>query len=195
MDKTITIVSGLPRSGTSMMMKILDAGGMEVVTDGIRKADEDNPCGYYEYERAKKIKEDTAWLKETRGKAFKVVSQLLYELPSNENYKIIFMKRKMNEILVSQKKMLERVGNNKDDISDEKMGGSFDKHLSKITEWMDKRKYMDVLYIDYNDILKNPSEHIKTINRFLNDKLNVENAVKAIDKSLYRNRQVKRLKP
>lgn len=188
MDKTITIVSGLPRSGTSMMMKILDAGDMEVVTDGIRKADEDNPCGYYEYERAKKIKEDTAWLKETRGKAFKVVSQLLYELPSNENYKIIFMKRKMNEILASQRKMLERMGKSKGGVSDEKMGEFFGKHLSKIIEWMKGRKYVDVLYIDYNNFLINPDEQIKTLNRFLNDKLNVEKAVKVIDKSLYRNR-------
>ncbi len=188
MDKIITIVSGLPRSGTSMMMKILEAGGMEVVTDGIRKADEDNPHGYYEYEKVKEIKEDTSWLKETRGKAFKMISQLLYDLPSNESYKVIFMKRKMNEILASQKKMLERMGNNKDDISDEKMGEFFNKHQSKIMECMDERKYMDVLYINYNDILENPGEQIKILNQFLNDKLNAEKAVNAIDKSLYRNR-------
>ncbi len=101
MDNIITIVSGLPRSGTSMMMQILDSGGMTVVTDNIRKANEDNPHGYYEYEMVKETKEDAGWLKETRGKAFKMVSQLLYDLPSGENYKIIFMKRKMNEILAS----------------------------------------------------------------------------------------------
>ncbi len=188
MDKTITIVSGLPRSGTSMMMKILEVGGMEIVTDNIRKADEDNPHGYYEYEKIKEIKEDTAWLKETRGKAFKMISQLLYDLPSNESYKVIFMKRNMNEILASQKKMLKSRGNNKDEISDEKMREFLDKHLSKIMEWMDERKYMDVLYINYNDILENPDEQIKILNQFLNDKLNAEKAVNAIDKSLYRNR-------
>ncbi len=188
MDKTITIVSGLPRSGTSMMMKILEVGGMEIVTDNIRKADEDNLHGYYEYEKVKKMQEDTSWLKETRGKAFKMISQLLYELPANENYKVIFMKRNMNEILASQKKMLENRGNNKDEISDEKMGEFFNKHLSKIMEWMGERKCMDVLYINYNDILENPDEQIKILNRFLNDKLNIEKAVNAIDKSLYRNR-------
>ena len=103
MDNVITIVSGLPRSGTSMMMQILESGGMKVITDNIRKADEDNPHGYYEYERVKKIKDDTGWLKETRGKAFKMISLLLYDLPSNENYKVIFMKRKMSEILASQR--------------------------------------------------------------------------------------------
>ncbi len=188
MDNTITIVSGLPRSGTSMMMKILEAGGMEIVTDNIRKANEDNPHGYYEYEKVKEIKENASWLKETRGKAFKMISRSLYDLPSNESYKVIFMKRKMNEIRASQKKMLECMGNNKGDISDEKMGEFFNKHLSKIMEWMDEQKYMDVLYINYNDILGNPGEQIIILNHFLNDKLNAEKAVNAIDKSLYRNR-------
>jgi len=176
MDNFITIVSGLPRSGTSMMMQILESGGMEVITDNIRKANEDNPLGYYEYERVKKIKDDTGWLKETRGKAFKMISQLLYDLPSNENYKVIFMKRKMSEILASQGKMLERMGRSKDGISDEKMGEFFDKHLSKIIDWIEGRKYIDVLYIDYNDFLINSDEHIKTLNRFLNYKLNEEKA-------------------
>ena len=176
MDNFITIVSGLPRSGTSMMMQILESGGVEVITDNIRKANEDNPLGYYEYERVKKIKDDTGWLKETRGKAFKMISQLLYDLPSNENYKVIFMKRKMSEILASQGKMLERMGRSKDGISDEKMGEFFDKHLSKIIDWIEGRKYIDVLYIDYNDFLINSDEHIKTLNRFLNYKLNEEKA-------------------
>jgi len=188
MDNTITIVSGLPRSGTSMMMQILESGGMKVVTDNIRKANEDNPHGYYEYEKVKEIKEDTGWLKEARGKAFKMVSQLLYDLPPDENYKVVFMKRKMNEILASQSKMLERMGSGKDSTSDEKMGEFFDKHLSKIIDWIEGRKYIDVLYIDYNDLLINPDEHIKTLNRFLNYKLNEEEAVKVIDRSLYRNR-------
>ncbi len=188
MDNVITIVSGLPRSGTSMMMQILESGGMKVVTDNIRKANEDNPHGYYEYERVKAIKEDTGWLKETRGRAFKMVSQLLYDLPSDENYKVIFMKRKMNEILASQSKMLERMGSSKDSTSDEKMGEFFDKHLSKLIDWIENRSFIDVLYIDYNNLLINPNEHIKTLNRFLNYKLNEEKSVKVIDKSLYRNR-------
>ncbi len=188
MDNIITIVSGLPRSGTSMMMQILESGGMKVVTDNIRKANEDNPHGYYEYEKVKKIKEDTGWLKESRGKAFKMVSQLLYDLPSDENYKVIFMKRKMNEILASQSKMLERMGGSRDGTSDAKMGEFFNKHLLKIIDWIEVRKYIDVLYIDYNDLLTNPDEHIKTLNQFLNYKLNEGKAVKVIDSSLYRNR-------
>ena len=108
MNSVITIVSGLPRSGTSMMMRMLEAGGMEVVTDNIRKANGDNPHGYFEFEKVKKIKEDSSWLDETFGKVFKMVSMLLYELPSDKNYKIIFMKRNMKEIMASQRIMLKK---------------------------------------------------------------------------------------
>src|SRR5262249_61192257 len=92
-DSEIIIVSGLPRSGTSLMMQMLDQGGLEVVTDNIRTADTDNPRGYYEFERVKKIKEDTSWLPATRGKVFKMISQLLYDLPPTERYRVIFMER------------------------------------------------------------------------------------------------------
>ncbi len=188
MNNAITIVSGLPRSGTSMMMKILEAGGVEIVTDNIRQANEDNPHGYYEYEKVKEIKEDTSWLVETRGKAFKMISQLLFDLPSNESYKVIFMQRDMNEILASQRKMLERMGNNEGGISDEKMEQFFNKHLSKVMEWMEGRKYIDVLIVNYNEFMANPDEKIKLLNQFLNGKLDVEQSVKVVDQSLYRNR-------
>ncbi|MGO9469165.1 MAG: hypothetical protein ACLQVF_33985 [Isosphaeraceae bacterium] len=109
MSKHIIIVSGLPRSGTSLMMQMLDQGGVEIVTDNIRRADTDNPRGYYELEQVKKIKNDVSWLPATRGKAFKMVSQLLYELPPTEEYRVIFMERDLDEMLVSQEKMLARL--------------------------------------------------------------------------------------
>src|SRR6516225_5664390 len=93
MMDAIIIVSGLPRSGTSLMMQMLDNGGVPVVTDNIRTADTDNPRGYYEFERVKKIKQDASWLPATRGKAVKMVSQLLYDLPPSEKYRIIFLER------------------------------------------------------------------------------------------------------
>src|SRR5437660_12828449 len=110
MDSEIIIVSGLPRSGTSLMMQMLENGGVPVVTDHIRTADTDNPRGYYEFEQVKKIKQDASWLPATRGKAVKMVSQLLYDLPTSERYKIIFMERDLDEVLASQEKMLERLG-------------------------------------------------------------------------------------
>ena len=121
-NNNITIVSGLPRSGTSMMMKMLEAGGLEAVTDEIRKADEDNPKGYYEFEKVKKIKEDSSWLEDVKGKVVKMVSMLLYDLPSDYSYKIIFMRREMNEILASQTKMLGRKGKSKGKTSRRRKG-------------------------------------------------------------------------
>src|SRR6516165_3287109 len=110
MSSEIIIVSGLPRSGTSLMMQMLDQGGLPVVTDNIRSADTYNPRGYYEYEQVKKIKQDASWRPAARGKVFKMISQLLYDLPPTERYLIIFMARDMDEMLRSQDKMLERLG-------------------------------------------------------------------------------------
>src|SRR5262245_12295550 len=110
----ITIVSGLPRSGTSMMMSMLEAGGLGALTDGIRAADEDNPKGYYEFERVKKIKQDTAWLADAKGRVVKMISQLLLDLPAAYQYRIIFMRRNIDEILASQKQMMVRRGTAKD---------------------------------------------------------------------------------
>mgnify|MGYP001814252456 FL=1 len=119
---TINVVSGLPRSGTSLMMKMLEAGGIPPMTDNIRTADDDNPKGYYEYERVKKMPDgDVAWVKDAQGKAVKVIAALLEYLPDDYIYKVLFMRRSMDEILASQKQMLIRSGKPTDEISDEKL--------------------------------------------------------------------------
>jgi hypothetical protein len=187
MQKPIVIVSGLPRSGTSLMMQMLKHGGMEVVTDKIRMADEDNPRGYYEFEKVKKIKEDASWLKDTRGKVVKMVSQLLYDLPSEEQFKVIFMQRKMQEILISQRKMLNRLKKNSD-VSDDEMGELLEVHLHKVYHWLKKQKNIDVIYISYNDIISNPLKEAGVINDFLGGRLDVEKMAEVTDKTLYRNR-------
>jgi len=188
-QKAITIVSGLPRSGTSMMMKILEAGGMEVLTDNIRTADEDNPRGYYEFERVKELDEDRGWLKEAEGKVVKVISALLDKLPTDYEYKIIFMHRKMDEILASQKKMLERRGESTTAINDEDMTTAFREHLKKVDSWLDSHENVDVLHINYNDTITNPRENILKVNEFLNNSLSEEKMMSAIDNRLYRNKR------
>src|SRR5438105_11884576 len=130
MDSEIIVVSGLPRSGTSLMMQMLDNGGLEVVTDNVRTADTDNPKGYYEYEQVKKIKEDKSWVPGTRGKAFKMVSQLLYDLPATEKYRVIFMERDLDEVLASQEKMLQRLGRKA--APRDQMKRSFNVHLQPL---------------------------------------------------------------
>src|SRR5436309_14204442 len=142
MDSEIIIVSGLPRSGTSLMMQMLENGGVPVVTDHIRTADTDNPRGYYEFEQVKKIKEDASWLPQTRGKAFKMVSQLLYDLPPGERYQIIFMERDLDEMLLSQEKMLERSGRSA--APREEMKRAFAAHLEKLHAWLARQPNMGI---------------------------------------------------
>jgi hypothetical protein len=186
---TVVIVSGLPRSGTSMMMKMLEAGGISVLVDNIRKADEDNPKGYYEFERVKQLKTDQVWLKEAKGKAVKMVSALLRQLPKDYSYKVIFMRRKMEEILASQKKMLVRQGKPTDDVSDERMAELYVQHLKEVEEWLAKQSNFDVLYVSYNDVLDNPAENASTVNAFLDNALDVGNMVRIVDQTLYRQRK------
>ena len=186
--KIIIIVSGLPRSGTSMMMKMLEAGGMRILKDEIRKADDDNPAGYYEFEKVKKLKKDPSWLENAKGKAVKIISSLLEHLPERYIYKIIFIHRNMEEILDSQRQMLIRRGEATNEVSDEKVGKMFLKHLKKIEERLNKQSNMDVLTVHYNEILKEPAKHGEIINRFLGNTLNTKNMTDVIDQTLYRQR-------
>ena len=132
----VIIVSGLPRSGTSMMMKAIEAGGIEPIVDHIRKADEDNPKGYYEFEPVKKTKEDASWLKDASGKVVKMVYRLLYDLPADYQYRVIFTQRDLKEVLASQNKMLQRSGKSGGGISDEQMEQLFAGELAKCEKWL-----------------------------------------------------------
>ena len=155
LNPEIIIVSGLPRSGTSLMMQMLNAGGIEVVTDSIREADTDNPRGYLEFEQVKKIKQDQSWLPATRGKAFKMVSQLLYDLPATERYRIIFMERDLKEVLASQEKMLARL---KQPIApSQEMARAYTLHLEKLREWLARQNHMSVLGVTYQDLVETPN--------------------------------------
>ena len=129
----VTLVSGLPRSGTSMMMKMLEAGGLTVMTDAIRQADIDNPKGYYEYERVKNLEKETdkSYVREARGKVLKVISFLLKDLPEDNYYRVIFMRRHLDEVIASQNKMLDRRG--EDAIQDrETMAEAYRNHLAAV---------------------------------------------------------------
>lgn len=185
--KEIIIVSGLPRSGTSMMMNMLKAGGFPILTDELRQADEDNPYGYYELEDVKRIKEDISWLPQATGKAVKMVSALLYDLPGEYEYKIIFMQRPMKEILASQRKMLERMGK-KDIPPDEEIEYLYAKHLKEIMDWLEDQPNMKVLYMKYNDLIASPGKEINKIRDFLGHHMDADKMISVVDPSLYRNR-------
>ncbi|QEH36685.1 Sulfotransferase domain protein [Aquisphaera giovannonii] len=187
MDAEIVVVSGLPRSGTSLMMQMLDRGGVQAVTDNIRTADTDNPRGYYEFEQVKKIKEDANWVPQVRGKSVKMVSQLLFDLPAEERYRIVFMERDLDEMLTSQEKMLERL--NRPAGPREEIKAAFIKHLTRLRAWLAQQPNMKVLTIRYSDLVKDPEEQARRINEFLGGNLDVAAMAEAVDPSLYRNRK------
>lgn len=189
-DETIVIVSGLPRSGTSMMMKMLEAGGLEPFTDNIRVPDEDNPKGYYEFERVKQLDKDNSWLSQAKGKVVKVISMLLKHLPPEYAYKVIFMRRNMREILASQQEMLIRRGKSGAQASADEMANYYRLHLLKIENWLAQQQNFEVLYVNYNEVLQNYHTYSKRINAFLGGNLNVDNMIGNIDHSLYRQREV-----
>ncbi|OVE73481.1 hypothetical protein BVX94_03815 [bacterium B17] len=185
----ITIVSGLPRCGTSMMMQILEAGGLPVMTDGLREADSDNPMGYYELEKVKQIKEDSSWIPEAEGKVFKMISQLLYDLPADREYKIVFMLRKMEELLASQSVMLKNLGKNPGDSDDDVMKQYFERHVEKLKDWLKEQQNIQVLNCFYNDIMGDPETHVQRINEFFDGSLNAEAMLGVIKPDLHRQRQ------
>jgi Sulfotransferase domain len=187
-ENEIIIVSGLPRSGTSLMMQMLDRGGVQVITDNVRAADTDNPQGYYEYEQVKKIKEDVSWLPSTRGKAFKMVSQLLYELPANERYCVIFMERDLDEMIRSQEKMLTRLG--KPSAPSDEIKRYFTRHLEKLRAWLADQRNFKLLYVRYNEVVEHPEEQAARVSAFLPGKTDTAAMAKTVDASLYRNRKV-----
>lgn len=186
MQDEIIIVSGLPRSGTSLMMQMLDRGGIPVVTDEIRTADTDNPRGYYEFERVKGLERDASWLSDVTGKVVKVISQLLYELPANHRYRVIFMERDLDEVLSSQEKMLERLG--KTAAPRAAIERHFTQHLERLREWLAAQPYMEVLYVRYDDVMAQPQEQASRVAAFLAGRPDPAGMVQAVDSSLYRNR-------
>lgn len=185
----VIIVSGLPRSGTSMMMKMLVAGGLEPVIDNIRTADTDNPEGYFEFERVKALdKGDKSWVAEARGKVVKVISALLQHLPPEHHYKVIFMERRLHENLASQKKMLINRGEDTSKITDEELLVLLQKHLSQVYNWLNRQPNIELLIIRYHEMVENTPNEAKKVNDFVGGFLDVEKMSSVADRKLYRNR-------
>ena len=185
---TIVIVSGLPRSGTSMMMRMLDKGGIPALTDQLRVADEDNPKGYYEFEPVKKTKTDPSWLERAPGKVVKMVHLLLLDLPTDREYHVVFMKRKLEEVIRSQNVMLERKGKSTDDLPAEQIMGMFRQQMRQVDEYIRSHPNFRILYVDYNQLLADPRPPVTAINQFLGGKLNTQAMLEVVDPTLYRQR-------
>jgi hypothetical protein len=185
----IVIVSGLPRSGTSLMMQMLQAGGLELLADEHRPADPDNPRGYYEYEPVKALARDNSWFPRVEGKAVKVVSALLTFLPADLNYKIILMKRPMAEVLASQKQMLQRLGRQGSTADDQTLGKIFSRQLAETEIWLGRQAHITVLLVNYRDVLQDPEGSASLVAQFIGLPLKIAEMTAVVDPNLYRQRQ------
>ncbi len=187
-NKKIIIVSGLPRSGTSMMMKMLAEGGLSTVVDSLRQADEDNPNGYFEIEASKTLKDgEKKWLYDAQGKVVKVISYLLEFLPDDLAYDVIFMEREISEVLASQRKMLQR-RNETSKLSDSEMETQFREHLRAVKYWAARKPNMRILFVKYSQMVEAPETLCKSIVDFLEIPLDLKAMQLVPNQSLYRNR-------
>ena len=184
----ITVVSGLPRSGTSLMMQMLAAGGMAVLSDGERKADADNPKGYLEWERIKQLPKEPSLIAEAEGKVVKVISQLILSLPDGHDYRIVFMQRPMPEVLKSQEEMLKRRGTYQPGRDASVIGPVFQRHLIDVDKWLAAKANSRVLRVAYHRVLREPQAVAEEVTKFLGVMLDTGAMVAQVDGSLYRNR-------
>jgi tetratricopeptide (TPR) repeat protein len=187
-SRVVAVVTGLPRSGTSMMMQMLAASGTEPYTDGRRAPDPDNPRGYFEHENATRLHEDAGWLPEARGKVVKIVANLIPHLPSGEEYRIVLMLRRPEEIVASQKAMLERLGRRGARMTPEALIRAYSGHLVRVRTWLAGRPEVQVLAVEYTDALANPSAVAARLAAFLGDPFDVSAAACCVEPSLRRQR-------
>jgi hypothetical protein len=184
----ITIVSGLPRSGTSLMMQMLQAGGMPVLSDGERKADTDNPKGYLEWERIKQLPKEPTLIAEAEGKVVKVISQLLLSIPDGHEYRVIFMQRPLPEIMKSQDEMLRRRGTYEPIADTSPIERAFQRHLVDVNKWLTSKPNVKMLRVHYHRVLREAKAVAEETVRFLEVPLDVAAMAQQVDGSLYRNR-------
>jgi hypothetical protein len=188
-DPHITIVSGLPRSGTSLMMQMLQAGGMQLLTDGLRVADESNPRGYFEHEKVKHGRDDLSWVEAAAGKVVKVIHLLLQHLPAERDYRIIFMERNLEEVIASQRAMLKKQGRTSAAANDAVLAGIFEKQLVCVRAWLTQHPNFQVLYIEHSQVIAHPLASAEKINEYLGGNLRVANMAESVKPDLYRQRK------
>lgn len=171
-----------------MAMRMLVAGGIPALTDGIRSADTDNPHGYFEFERVKHLKTDHAWLDDAAGRAVKVIHMLLPDLPADREYRVLFMDRDLREVVRSQEVMLSRAGKRGGALPPERLIAMYTAQLAQIHRELAARPLTRVLHVAHRALLENAAEEVRRVNDFLGGGLNELAMVAAIDPSLHRNR-------
>jgi len=186
----ITIVSGVPRSGTSMMMKVLEAGGMGILADNVRGADSDNPNGYYEYEPVKRTRSDHRWTLNAEGRAVKVVHLLLHHLPRDKQYRVIFIHRDLQEVVASQQKMLRNLKKQGASLSDEELALALGTQVEKTLTWVRRQGNMQLLEVHYSKMIADPLSEIARVAELISAPLDLHAMTCVVDSSLYRQRHM-----
>jgi hypothetical protein len=184
----ITIVSGLPRSGTSMMMQMLAAGGMPILTDNKRQPDIDNPRGYFEWEKITRLCAEPEIIAQAEGKAVKVISRVLGCLPAGHDYKVIFMRRPFAEVAQSQHEMLVHRYGIMESMDAPRVEYSLETHIWQVIDWSTTQRHMRFWFVNYRAVTENPETEAGFINTFVGFDLNVPAMAAAVDPSLYRHR-------
>ncbi len=171
-----------------MMMRMLDAGGIRTITDDIRKSDVNNPYGYYEFEPVKQLSKHSAWLADAYGQAVKIIYLLLYQLPADHQYKVIFMTRHLDEVIASQDAMLEGLNQKHGAANNARFSETIRTQLEKLDQWMETQPNFGLRYVKYDDVLSDPQRNVDEIDRFLGGGLDTQAMIKVVDPSLYRQR-------
>ncbi len=184
----VVVVSGLPRSGTSMMMQMLAAGGVPLLTDGQREPDVDNPKGYFELQRVAALARNSAWLNEATGRAVKIISSLLYYLPGTCRFKVIFMRRDLDEVLASQASMLRRSGEGGAEAAGPELVRFFQTQFTQVKGWLESQANIEVLFLEYAQAIAHPREAAEVVRAFLGLDLDVSGMAAVVDPALYRRR-------
>ena len=188
MTPFVTVVSGAPRSGTSAMMQMLGAGGMDLLVDGVRRADRDNPRGYFELEAARRLADDATWVPRAVGCAVKLVHALVPRLPRGPAYRIVLMRRDWREVLASQRAMLVRRGGVPEGPDDARLAGIFAAQLARLAHWAAERPDVELLEVDYNALVSDPAGAAGRVCGFLGGGLDVLDMAAAVLPSLWRQR-------
>jgi hypothetical protein len=184
----IIVVSGIPRSGTSMMMQMVEAAGFPILADDKRAPDDANQKGYYELEAVKASKRDTSWVAAAPGHAVKVIHALLPHLPTGHRYRVVLMKRDLREVVASQTAMLEATGQSADDLPEARLVEIFSTQLTQTRRTLDETPCFEWIEVEYADLLRGDEAEILRVANFLGRPARSAGMGRVIDQGLYRAR-------
>lgn len=184
----ITVVSGIPRSGTSLMMQMLGAGGADLLVDGLREPSEDNPRGFFEYEPVRDLRQDASWVFKAQGMAIKIIALMLDSLPRNLSYKVVLMRRDLREVVASQAKMLERLGQRGPGLDADALIGLFQRQMEDAERLLQQDPAFEGMTLDYGELIREPDAAASRVDTFLGRTLDVRAMAAVIDPALHRQR-------